>query len=297
MLDLLAGTIRTATPILLAALGGLICERVGVFNIALEGLMLFGAFFGIWGVWLIGDPWAGAGIAIVLTSVLAFLFAVLVVKLRSDPTITALGINMVAEGITTFAMKLVFGDQGSIHASQVVGLPKIDLPFIRDIPVLGDVLSGYTPMVYLSWILVALCAFLLYRTSAGVNLRMVGENPRAAATAGIPVERYQILVVTLSGIFCALAGTHFSMQYVTMFTVNMTSGRGFIAYTAVIFGKADPVMVLVASLVFGAAESLSYRAQQFGSIPSPIIMMMPYLITIVALLLRRERRRKAAVQV
>ncbi len=297
MLDLLAGTIRTATPILLAALGGLICERVGVFNIALEGLMLFGAFFGIWGVWLIGDPWAGAGIAIVLTSVLAFLFAVLVVKLRSDPTITALGINMVAEGITTFAMKLVFGDQGSIHASQVVGLPKIDLPFIRDIPVLGDVLSGYTPMVYLSWILVALCAFLLYRTSAGVNLRMVGENPRAAATAGIPVERYQILVVTLSGIFCALAGTHLSMGYVTMFTENMTSGRGFIAYTAVIFGKADPVMVLVASLVFGAAESLSYRAQQFGSIPSPIIMMMPYLITIVALLLRRERRRKAAVQV
>lgn len=296
MLDLLAGTIRTATPILLAALGGLICERVGVFNIALEGLMLFGAFFGIWGVWLVGSPWAGAGIAIVLTSILAFIFAVLVVKFHSDPTITALGINMLAEGVTTFSMKLVFGDQGSIHSSQIVGLPKIDLPLIDNIPILGNILSGYTPMVYLSWILVALCAFFLYRTSAGVNLRMVGENPRAAATAGIPVERYQILVVTISGIFCALAGTHLSMGYVTMFTENMTSGRGFIAYTAVVFGKADPVMVLVASLVFGAAESLSYRAQQFGSIPSPIIMMMPYLITIVALLLRRERRRKAAVQ-
>ena len=296
MLDLLAGTIRTATPILLAALGGLICERVGVFNIALEGLMLFGAFFGIWGVWLVGSPWAGAGIAIVLTSILAFIFAVLVVKFHSDPTITALGINMLAEGVTTFSMKLVFGDQGSIHSSQIVGLPKIDLPLIDNIPILGDILSGYTPMVYLSWILVALCAFFLYRTSAGVNLRMVGENPRAAATAGIPVERYQILVVTISGIFCALAGTHLSMGYVTMFTENMTSGRGFIAYTAVVFGKADPVMVLVASLVFGAAESLSYRAQQFGSIPSPIIMMMPYLITSVALLLRRERRRKAAVQ-
>ena len=102
MLDLLAGTIRTATPILLAALGGLICERVGVFNIALEGLMLFGAFFGIWGVWLVGSPWAGAGIAIVLTSILAFIFAVLVVKFHSDPTITALGINMLAEGVTTF---------------------------------------------------------------------------------------------------------------------------------------------------------------------------------------------------
>ena len=296
MLDLLAGTIRTATPILLAALGGLICERVGVFNIALEGLMLFGAFFGIWGVWLVGSPWAGAGIAIVLTSILAFIFAVLVVKFHSDPTITALGINMLAEGVTTFSMKLVFGDQGSIHSSQIVGLPKIDLPLIDNIPILGDILSGYTPMVYLSWILVALCAFFLYRTSAGVNLRMVGENPRAAATAGIAVERYQILVVTISGIFCALAGTHLSMGYVTMFTENMTSGRGFIAYTAVVFGKADPVMVLVASLVFGAAESLSSRAQQFGSIPSPIIMMMPYLITIVALLLRRERRRKAAVQ-
>lgn len=293
MVDLLAGTIRTATPILLAALGGLICEKAGIFNIALEGLMLFGAFFGIFGVYLLGNPWLGVGMAILLTTVLAFLFAVLIVKCHSDPTITALGVNMLAEGITTFAMKFVFGDQGSIYSERVVGLPKLNIPVLEDIPGLGKVLSGHTPMVYISWLLVIVCAFLLYRTSLGVNLRMVGENPKAAATAGIPVTRYQILAITASGVFCALAGAHLSMGYVTMFTENMTAGRGFIAYTAVVFGKADPLMVLIASLIFGAAETVSYRAQQFGNIPSSIVMMMPYVITIIALLVRRgDRRRK-----
>ena len=192
MEELIAGTIRTATPILLAALGGLICERVGIFNIALEGLMLLGAFFGILGVYLIGTPWAGIGLSCVITLLVAFLFAVLLVKFHSEPTITALGINMLAEGITTFSMKFVFGDQGSVHADSIVGLPKLDIPLIQDIPVIGPLISGYTPMVYVSWILVAACAFFLYRTSVGINLRMVGENPRAAATAGIAVSRYQI---------------------------------------------------------------------------------------------------------
>ena len=297
MVDLLTGTIRTATPILLAALGGLICERAGIFNIALEGLMLFGAFFGIFGVYLLGNPWLGVGMAILITTLLAFLFAVLIVRFHSDPTITALGVNMLAEGITTFSMKFVFGDQGSIHAAQVVGLPKVRIPLLEDIPGIGPVLSGYTPMVYISWILVAVCAFLLYRTSVGVNLRMVGENPKAAATAGIPVTCYQVIAITVSGIFCALAGAHLSMGYVTMFTENMTAGRGFIAYTAVVFGKADPLMVLLASLIFGAAETFSYRAQQFGNIPSSIVMMMPYVITIIALLVRRadtKKRRRPA---
>ena len=137
MEELIAGTIRTATPILLAALGGLICERVGIFNIALEGLMLLGAFFGILGVYLIGTPWAGIGLSCVITLLVAFLFAVLLVKFHSEPTITALGINMLAEGITTFSMKFVFGDQGSVHADSIVGLPKLDIPLIQDIPVIG----------------------------------------------------------------------------------------------------------------------------------------------------------------
>ena len=293
MEELIAGTIRTATPILLAALGGLICERVGIFNIALEGLMLFGAFFGILGVYLLESPWLGVGLACVVTVLMAFLFAVLLVKFHADPTITALGVNMLAEGITTFSMKFVFGDQGSVHAESIVGLPKVDIPLLENIPILGSMISGYTPMIYVSWILVVVCAFFLYRTSPGINLRMVGENAKAAATAGIPVSRYQIIAITSSGIFCALAGAHLSMGYVTMFTENMTAGRGFIAYTAVVFGKADPGMVLVASLVFGAAEAFSYRAQQFGDIPSSIVMMIPYLITIIALMIRRSGKKKA----
>lgn len=292
MAELLAGTIRTATPILLAALGGLLCERIGIFNIALEGLLLLGAFFGIFGMFLTGNLFVAVVFAVVVTVLFSTVFAWFIEKLDADPTITALGLNMLAEGITTFLMKYVFGDQGSVNAKGIVGMPKIRIPLIADIPFLGKVISGHTILVYVSWILVGLCAFLLFKTMLGVNMRMVGENRRAAEAAGIKTAQYRILTVAASGIFCALGGAYLSLGYVTMFTENMTAGRGFIAYTAVVFGKASPGRVLVASLVFGFAEALSYRVQQFGNLPSPIVMMMPYLITIIALLVRTEQFRK-----
>jgi simple sugar transport system permease protein len=286
MMDLLAGTIRTATPLLLAALGGLICERCGVFNIALEGLMLFGAFFAIFGVYLTGNPFFGVLFAISATTALAFIFSMLHVKGGANPIIAAIGINMLALGATTFSMKMIFGDQGSVYSDRIVGLKRLDILGLNDLPVLGPIFSGHSPTVYLSWLLVAVCAVFLYKTTPGINLRMVGEAPKAAQTAGIPIDRVKIAAVSVGGVFCALAGVHLSMGYVTMFTENMTAGRGFIAFTAVVFGKADPVKVLIASLIFGFAESLGYRIQQYSSIPSPLVMMLPYVITVIALMFR-----------
>lgn len=290
--ELLAGTIRTATPILLAALGGLMCERIGIFNIALEGLLLLGAFFSIFGMFLTGNLFTAVLFAIVVTVLFSSVFAVFIEKLNSDPTITALGLNMLAEGITTFSMKYVFGDQGSVNVEGIVGMKKIAIPLIENIPFIGKIISGHTVLVYVSWVLVAVCGFLLFKTSLGINMRMVGENRKAAEAAGIKTSRYRILTVAISGVFCALGGAYLSLGYVTMFTENMTAGRGFIAYTAVVFGKANPYKVLFASLVFGFAEALSYRVQQFGNLPSPIVMMMPYIITIFALLIRTEQFKK-----
>lgn len=292
--ELLAGTIRTATPILLAALGGLMCERIGIFNIALEGLLLLGAFFSIFGMYLSGNLFVALLFAVIVTTLFSTIFASFIEKLEADPTITALGLNMLAEGITTFLMKYVFGDQGSVNVEGIVGMKKIQIPFIKDIPFIGRIISGHTILVYVSWVLVAICAFVLFKTSLGVNMRMVGENRKAAEAAGIKTSRYRIVTVAISGIFCALGGAYLSLGYVRMFTENMTAGRGFIAYTAVIFGKASPFKVLFASIVFGFAEALSYRVQQFGNIPSPIVMMMPYIITIIALLIRTEQFKKEA---
>lgn len=292
MEEMLASMIRTATPILLAALGGLLCERIGIFNIALEGLMLIGAFFGILGVYVTGNIYFAVLFAVVVTVLFSTVFALLVEKCNAEPTITALGLNMLAEGITTFLMKYVFGDQGSIHSDRIVGMEKIAIPFIQDIPWLGKILSNHTVLVYASWILVIACAFILFKTSLGINMRLVGENRKAAEAAGIKSSRYRIVTVAVSGAFCALGGIYLSLGYVTMFTENMTAGRGFIAYTAVVFGKASPGKVLMASLIFGAAEAFSYRVQQFGNIPSSLVMMMPYIITIFALLVRMEGRGK-----
>lgn len=292
MEEMLASMIRTATPILLAALGGLLCERIGIFNIALEGLMLIGAFFGILGVYVTGNIYFAVLFAVVVTVLFSTVFALLVEKCNAEPTITALGLNMLAEGITTFLMKYVFGDQGSIHSDRIVGMEKIAIPFIQDIPWLGKILSNHTVLVYASWILVIACAFILFKTSLGINMRLVGENRKAAEAAGIKTSRYRIVTVAVSGAFCALGGIYLSLGYVTMFTENMTAGRGFIAYTAVVFGKASPGKVLMASLIFGAAEAFSYRVQQFGNIPSSLVMMMPYIITIFALLVRMEGRGK-----
>lgn len=288
--ELLAATLRTMTPILLAALGGLISERLGIFNIALEGKMLFGAFFAIYGTFLTGNPYIGVLIAVVVASVVGWVFAILVEKYKTEPIITSIGVNTLAIGVTTYAMKVTFGDIGSIGSDRIVGLPKINIPIIRDIPYVGEILSGHTPLTYISLILVIVLSFIIYRTYIGINLRAVGEKPEAAEAAGISVTKYRTVGVILTGLLCGLAGAHLSLGYVTMFTEGMTAGRGFFAYTAVLFGKMDPFMVFVASGIFGFAESIGLRTQQFG-IPSSIVLMLPYVITVIALVIRSRQRK------
>ncbi|QCJ44685.1 ABC transporter permease [Bacillus sp. S3] len=291
MIEELLGTVlRTMTPILLAALGGLISERLGVFNIALEGKMLFGAFFSIYGTFLTGNPMIGTLFGVVVGGFIGFLFVTLVEKYKAEPIITAIGVNTLALGVTTFAMKETFGDLGSIQ-SNIKGFSKLDIPILRDIPFVNTVLNGHTPLTYISLILVVILSFIIYRTYIGINLRAVGEKPEAAEATGVSVIKYRTIGVCMTGVLCGLAGAHLALGYVTMFTEGMTAGRGFFAYAAVLFGKTDPFIVFVASGIFGFAESISLRAQQFG-FPSSLVLMMPYIITILALSIRYKRVKK-----
>lgn len=285
MADILSGMLRTATPILLAALGGLLCEKAGVFNIALEGMMLFGAFFGVWGMYLTESVPMAILFALVIGAVVGLIYVWLVEKAHADATIASIGINTFAVGITTYMMKVIFGDAGSVGTAGIVGLPRIDIGFIGDIPFLGTIINGHTILVYVSIILVVVLSYFLFHTHTGINLRAVGEKPIAAGAAGISVMRYRFVAVIVGGALCGLAGVHLSLGHVTLFSENMTAGRGFFAYTAVVFGQANPIGVMIASLVFGLAETVTFRVQQVG-FPGPLVLTVPYIITILALIVR-----------
>ncbi|MFR4990121.1 ABC transporter permease [Anaerotruncus colihominis] len=293
MQEILAGMIRTATPVLLAAMGGLLCEKAGVFNIALEGMMLFGAFFGVLGVYATGSLAAGVAAALAVGAAAGLLYTFIVEELRANATIVSIGLNTFAVGITTYLMKIVFGDAGSVGSDRIVGLPQVDIPLLENIPLIGRILNGHTILVYAALVIVVLLHLLLYHTQAGIGIRAVGERPAAAASAGLSVRRYRFASVMAAGMLCGLAGVHLSLGYVTLFSENMTGGRGFFAYTAVVFGQADPLIVMIASFLFGLAETVTYRAQQTG-LPGPLVLTVPYVVTLIALIVRSRRRKPAA---
>lgn len=290
MTDIFSSMLRTAAPILLAALGGLLCEKAGVLNLALEGMMLFGAFFGVMGSYYTDNAYLGVLIALLSGAVLGMIYNLFVERWKADAMITSIGMNSLALGMTSFLKRSIFGDSGIIMG--ISGIPKHNSSFLSSIPIIGKILDGQTTLVYVGLVLVIVLHFFLFRTHTGINLRAVGERPLAAASAGVSVAKYRFIALTVGGALCGLAGAHLSLGYVTMFSENMTAGRGFFAYTCVAFGQANPLLVMLASFIFGLAENLSYLLQG-AAIPSQIILMAPYLCTILALIFRNFNLKKS----
>lgn len=293
---LLASTVRMVSPILLAALGGTLTERAGIFNIALEGLMIFGAFFAVVGTAWTGDPALGLLAAVAASVLLALVFGVVVVSLKGDAIVAGLAINLFALGATTFLMREIFGVQGGYYDPTMVGLADLHIPILADIPLLGSMLSDQTILVWVGLAMVIVLQVFLFHHPGGIRLRAVGIDPVAASSVGIRVRRIQYGAVLASGALCGLAGAQLSLGLVTQFVEGMTAGRGFIALVAVMFGRAHPVGVLLASVFFGFAYALALRLQGAGTIPPQLLTMLPYLATILALVViyaRRASRRKA----
>lgn len=289
MEEILSAMLRTATPILIAALGGLICEKAGVLNLALEGIMLMGAFFGVVGSYYFASAFVGIIFAMVTGALLGMFYYVFVEHSGADAMITSIGVNTLALGLTSFLKRNMFGDSGMIIG--IKGIPKFNSRVLASIPLIGKILDGQTYLVYVGLVLVFILHFIIFRTYVGINLRAVGERPMAATSAGISVPKYRFVALMLGGLLCGLAGAHLSLGYVNMFAENMTSGRGFFAYTCVAFGQANPLFVLLASFVFGLADNVSYLVQDWD-IPSQFILMLPYFCTILALILRTVDIRK-----
>lgn len=291
---LLNSTFRFVTPILLAALGGLICERVGVFNIALEGLMLTGAFAAVVGSYYAGSAPGGVLIAVAAGVALAAIFAYFAVTLRGDMIVLGIALNLLASGLTVFLLRTIFGVKGAFQDPSLQGLGKIDIPGLAALPILGPLLSGHSWVIYLSWLLVAAMQLLLFHHAWGLRMRGVGEHPEAAATLGVSVTGLRYLAVLLSGALCGLAGAQLSLGNVTLFVENMSAGRGWIAVVAVMFGRAHPLGVLAASLLFGLADSVGFRLQGL-QMPSQFTGMVPYVVTLVSLFIIEAQRRRKAV--
>ena len=298
-ITLLVAVLRATTPILFAALGGLVSDLAGSINVALEGLMLIAAFFGVMGAvyagqWLPGlAPWAcawigcaaGLAAALLVTALLAFFH----LELGADLVVAGIAINLLAAGLTVFLLVTLVGDKGSTAGLRSPALPSLRIPGLEGWPLLdlllnGDGSRGHHVLVYAAFLAVFGLWVALTRTRFGAWLRAVGENPQAALGAGIPVKRVRYAALLASGGFAGLGGVYLSMGYLTLFQADMSAGRGFLALAAVFLGARRPLGTLGAALLFGASTVLATRLGALD-LPTQVVYMVPPVVTLIALVL------------
>ncbi|MEV0594730.1 ABC transporter permease [Nonomuraea cavernae] len=275
----LAAVLTATTPVVLAALGGLICQVAGVFNIALEGQLLWGAFTAVVFSHLTGSAWAGVLGAMIATLLYAAVLSIASVTFRADPIVVAVGTNLLALGLTAFLMRQIFGSGGTYSSPDLAGLPTL-AELGLDVPVLGS----QSALVLLAFALVAVVAWWLRRTRSGLRLRGIGQHQAAAAALGLKVGGYRHGVVLAAGALCGLAGAQLALGNVTLFSEGMSAGRGWVAVVAVMLGGVLPWRVLLACLLFGVAEAVGFRLQGVG-LPQQAADSAPYVITLFALIL------------
>lgn len=275
-------TIRVMTPVLFAALACMVFSKGGVDAIATEGIMLISALAGVLGSYFFHSAFGGILTAIFIGIVISLLFGYITLTLQSEPILAGIAINTFAAGITVFIIYIMTGSKGSTQSINNKVVPNIELPVIKNIPVLGDILSGHNILTYLSIILVIVLAFFLYRTPMGLRIRTVGENEDAARSVGINVRKYKNMTIIIAGTMAGLGGAFMSLAYVSFFSRGMVAGRGFIGMAAESMGRGNPLGVLISSVLFGAADSLAIRLQLLN-VPPQLIQLLPYLITIVAI--------------
>lgn len=272
-----------STPLILAVLGGLFAHKANVLNIGLEGMMLMGAFSSALIVMLTGSFWLGILISVLLTLILGLVFSFLSVTLKSNFIITGFGINLFVAALSAFVLK--FMKLANINVSSIIDVAslKIHIPVIKDIPVLGSVLSGHTAITYLSFLLIIAATILLYNTKFGVYVRVVGENEEAAKSVGINANAIKYLAVLIGAALCSLAGVGLSVERLALFTNNMTAGRGFIAIAAIYCGRGEPLKCSLYALLFGLAKSLAINLALFAGPISGLFEIVPYLTIVVVL--------------
>jgi simple sugar transport system permease protein len=269
-----------ATPIALGAIGATFNERSGVLNIGIEGMMLSGAFLGSVVSYFSGSAWLGILGGIAGGMLAALIFGLLCIYFNGDQVVVGVGINLLAFGVTTFLLSVIWGNRGT--SAWLPGLPEVTLPLISKIPIIGKIIGTADPIVYICWILVIVSYLVIFRTPFGLRLRAAGEHPTAVETLGLNVFRLRMIAILISGGLAGLGGVQLSLGQLHIFTQNMTAGRGFLSFAANQFGQWSPVGAFLASLLFGITEALQMRLQGFA-IASQLLQMIPYVTTVIVL--------------
>ena len=281
--DFFSAILRAATPILFATLAAGIAAKSGITNMALEGIMLFSALFGVIFSSLTHSAWLGLLITMAIGGLIGLVLAFFVLNLKTDEILAAIAINLTATGGTVLLLVAFSGDRGVSSSVRSVSAPNIVIPLVEKIPFIGEVLSGQNILTWLALLAVLLLHLFLYKTPLGLSIRAVGENKDAAESVGISSRKIKYIALILSVILAAMGGFYLSGGYMNMFTKDMSGGRGFIALAASSMGGNTPVGGFLVSLLFGIAQALANVMQLTATMPYEIILMVPYLTTLIGL--------------
>lgn len=286
--------IRISTPLIYAALGGLLTYQAGILNIALDGFMIVAAFAAIVVAYATESLTLGICAGVASSVVLAALLALFNLRLRANIFIAGIAVTFMAYGLTALLLKGLLGQEGVFSSERIPTFPPLHIPIVADIPFVGPLVSGHTLLVYVAYLLVPVVAFFLYHTRWGLRVRVVGESEDAAAAAGVNVARLKFQTMLWSGLFCGLAGSYLSLGYVSLFAKQMTNERGLIALAAIFFANGNPYWTAGVALLFGAATALSVQLPQITGLAPQLLELIPYLVTVLALVvvgLRNSRNR------
>ncbi|MBM7855914.1 simple sugar transport system permease protein [Desulfohalotomaculum tongense] len=285
-----ATAITAGTPILFAALGEIFTERAGILNLGVEGMMLVGAVTGFMVAYKTGNPWFGVLASMLAGGLLSFIHALLTVTLKANQVVSGLALTIFGTGLSGYLGKAFIGQPlPNPFKAEKLGL-------LGDIPVIGPVLFQQDPLVYLSFVLVPLSWFFIFRTKMGLNLRAVGENPGAADSLGVSVSKTRYLYTMVGGMLAGIGGAYLSLVYAPAWMENMTAGRGWIAVALVIFSTWNPLYALVGAYMFGGIDALGFRMQLLDvQIPSYFLSMLPYICTILILILTTYKAQRNGV--
>lgn len=290
LIAVLAAAITAGTPILFAALGEIFTERSGILNLGVEGMMLVGAVSGFMVAIKTGNPWFGVIGAMIAGGLLSSIHALLTVTLKANQVVSGLALTIFGTGLSGYIGRSLIGQplENSFEAQP--------LGFLADIPYLGPILFNQDPLVYLSFIMVPIAWFFIFRTRMGLNLRSVGENPAAADSLGVSVSKTRYLYTIVGGMLAGLGGAYLSLAYAPAWMENMTAGRGWIAVALVIFAAWNPLYALVGAYMFGAISALGFRMQVLEITISPYFLsMLPYICTILVLIIVTRRSQTSGV--
>ena len=287
-LSILSMTVKMSTPYLLCVIGGVYAQRAGVFNIALDGIMNFGAFAGILFTVIGANMTFGSAMGVVLSVVIILVFAFFTIKLKANAIIVGIAINFLTSALPRFIMESFYGSRGVLLATGFIDPQrmKLDVPLLRGIPILSDIFNRQTPLTYFSFLCVIVLSVVLYKTKFGVYVRVTGENGEAARAVGIKTDKIKLIALIISGVTCGLAGLNLSVESLGMYTADMSAARGFICLSAIVCGRREPVRSSLFALLFGFARALQvYLATIVDSVTASLIGMIPYLTILVVLVI------------